>query len=136
MQKFYSVRCKCGHVGRGNYIPLDFPIYAESATAAAAIARNKGGVKHHHQDAILAIEEIPYEKFIQIRREYRGDIYWQGARANLAVLADRIQKEPERLIHYENPQKKVAIRIRREKQAITDQEIFDDIAKEYGYCNV
>ena len=31
MEKYFSVRTKCGHVGRLNCVWIDFAIYAESA---------------------------------------------------------------------------------------------------------
>ena len=37
--KYYIVTAKCGHVGRDYYIPIDFPIRAESRTEAAKVAQ-------------------------------------------------------------------------------------------------
>ena len=58
--RYYLVEAKCGHVGKGYYIPIVFPIKAGSATEAAAAARKKPRVKHHHRDAILSVKEVAF----------------------------------------------------------------------------
>ena len=50
--EFYLVTTKCGHVGKGHYVPITFPIKAENGKEAAKIARMLPRVKHHHWDAI------------------------------------------------------------------------------------
>lgn len=66
---------KCGHVGRNNYIVIDFPIRANSGRQAARIARLTPRVKHHHKDAILAVNEVSYEDFMQQQRLNDSDVY-------------------------------------------------------------
>ena len=61
--KYYIVKAKCGHVGRDKYMPIDFPIMAESKTEAAAIIRKKARVKKNHKDAILSVEEVDKTAF-------------------------------------------------------------------------
>ena len=61
--RYYLVKTKCGHVRRGNYIPITFPVEAVSAKKAAAIARQKPRVKHNHLDAILDVKEVSYDEF-------------------------------------------------------------------------
>ena len=56
--RYFIVTAKCGHVGRGNYIPIDFAVKAESASEAASYARNLPRVKHDHKDAILSVQEV------------------------------------------------------------------------------
>ena len=58
--RYYMVTAKCGHVGRDYYIPIDFPVRADSAKEAAAAARSLPRVKHHHKDAILSVEEVDF----------------------------------------------------------------------------
>ncbi len=56
--RYFMVTAKCGHVGRDFYIPIDFPVRADSARGAATAARSLPRVKHHHKDAILSVVEI------------------------------------------------------------------------------
>lgn len=58
--RYYMVTAKCGHVGKGYYIPITFPIRAESAKEAASVTRAFPRVKHDHKDAILSVEEVDY----------------------------------------------------------------------------
>ena len=55
--RYYMVTAKCGHVGKGYYIPITFPIRAESAKEAASVTRAFPRVKHDHKDAILSVRE-------------------------------------------------------------------------------
>ena len=65
--KYYSVICKCGHVGRKrSYTCVKFPIKAHSAYEAESIARNIPRVKHGSATAILKITEIDYSTFARI----------------------------------------------------------------------
>jgi hypothetical protein len=61
---FYIVRAKCGHVGRPNYIPIDFPIRAKDAKQAAKITRKIGRVKHNHKDAILSVARASKNEYV------------------------------------------------------------------------
>ncbi len=54
--RYFIVTAKCGHVGRDNYIPIDFAVKAESASKAASYARDLPRVKHDHKDAILSVQ--------------------------------------------------------------------------------
>lgn len=56
--RYFTVTAKCGHVGRNCYIPITFPVRAESAAEAAFFTRQMPRVKHHHKDAILSVTEI------------------------------------------------------------------------------
>ena len=58
--RYYIVTAKCGHVGKGWFIPIDFAIKARSASEAASVTRTIPRVKHHHKDAILFVEEVDY----------------------------------------------------------------------------
>lgn len=65
----YSVKAKCGHVGRHRYMPIDFPIIASTKKEAAKIARNIPRVKHDHKFAILEVKQInktEYERLIEV----------------------------------------------------------------------
>ena len=71
----YKVVCKCGHVGRGNYVKIAFPVVAESKKQAAAIGRNIPRVKHHHKDAILDVIKISPEEYFVLEEENYNDPY-------------------------------------------------------------
>lgn len=60
---YYKVETKCGHVGKENYIIVNFPIKAESKKGAAKIARSIPRVKHNQKDAILSVSEITLEEY-------------------------------------------------------------------------
>ena len=60
---YYIVTAKCGHVGKDYYIPIDFPVRAESKTEAAKIVRSFPRVKHHHKDAILGCREASIKEY-------------------------------------------------------------------------
>ncbi|MDE7430514.1 MAG: hypothetical protein K2N34_01120 [Lachnospiraceae bacterium] len=72
---FYSVTAKCGHVGKGYYIPIDFSVKANSKTEAAKIVRSFPRVKHHHKDAILFCREISELEYNELRNKNRKDSY-------------------------------------------------------------
>ena len=72
---YYIVTAKCGHVGKDYYIPIDFPVRAESKTEAAKITRSFPRVKHHHKDAILCCREVSIEEYNAIREKNHADTY-------------------------------------------------------------
>lgn len=67
--KYYVVKAKCGHVGRNNYILVDFGVAAQCKKEAAQIARHLPRVKHHHKDAIVEIKEVEYDTYKSRRAE-------------------------------------------------------------------
>lgn len=97
--KYYIVTAKCGHVGKGYYIPIDFPVRAESKTEAAKIARNFPRVKHHHKDAILNCREVSFEEYNKIRKKNQSDTYLLCHSSTdqrlFCDIEDRIIKEPK-----------------------------------------
>lgn len=74
-QNYFKVVCKCGHVGRQHYVPVQFAVVAESGKEAARIARDFPRVKHDHKDAILKVEKIDYEQFLEIKVMNDNDQY-------------------------------------------------------------
>ena len=75
MKKYYRVNAKCGHVGRRNYINIDFAVVAENAKEAAAKARYFGRVKHHSKDAINYVDEVSLEEFNELVENLSNDPY-------------------------------------------------------------
>lgn len=74
-KNYYKVICKCGHVGRKNYVPIQFAIIAENGKEAAKIARQLPRVKHNHKDAILKVEKIDLKQFLEIKEINDSDQY-------------------------------------------------------------
>ena len=72
---YYKVICKCGHVGRKHYVPIQFAIIAENGKEAARIGRNLPRVKHQHKDAVLNVIKISYEDFLELIEINNNDPY-------------------------------------------------------------
>lgn len=74
-KKFFKAVCKCGHVGKQHYVPVQFAVCAESAKEAAKQARNFPRVKHDHKDAILKVIEISLDQFNELKEINNNDPY-------------------------------------------------------------
>ena len=74
MRKF-AVIAKCGHVGRGRYVEREFPVIAESASAAAQIILCAPKVKKQLKNAITSVREICETEYEDIKKEWDSDIY-------------------------------------------------------------
>ena len=72
---YYKVICKCGHVGRKHYVPIQFAIIAKNGKEAARIGRNLPRVKHQHKDAVLNVIKISYEDFLELIEINNNDPY-------------------------------------------------------------
>lgn len=97
----YKVVCKCGHVGRRNYIKVSFPVVAETRKEAAAKGRMIPRVKHHHKDAILEVVQITKEEFRKLEVKNQNDPYLKChniQEQNLIDISDRLISEEK----YEN----------------------------------
>lgn len=93
---YYAVTCKCGHVGRNQYILITFPIIAESGKEAAMIARLIPRVKHHHKDCIIGVRKIDYEEFVMINKLNSNDPYLSCGsiqEQRLIDLSERVYSE-------------------------------------------
>ena len=84
MKRYFKVNAKCGHVGKGKYISIDFAVVASSAKEAAARARFFGRVKHHYKDAINFVEEIDSNEFNELVNKIANDPY---------ITCDNIQQQ-------------------------------------------
>lgn len=71
----YIVSTKCGHVGRKNFIVIDFAIKAESKSDAARIARSLPRVKRHHKDAILDVQSVDINQWREAKYKNLKDPY-------------------------------------------------------------
>ena len=70
---YYLVTAKCGHVGRGKYIEVDFPLCAESKSEAALKCLKKGKVKKQLKNAISSVFEISYDQFVLEIEKYKAN---------------------------------------------------------------
>ena len=96
--RYFMVTAKCGHVGKDFYIPIDFPVMADSAKEAAARARQLPRVKHHHKDAILSVTEVSYSDYTDQCNVNRYDPYLQcrniqDQRKEYEAVYSRVLKE-------------------------------------------
>lgn len=95
----YEVKCKCGHVGRGNYIVVAFPLIAEDGKEAARKARALPRVKHNWKDAIISVRKITDEEYEKLKIINDKDLYLKCSNKqeqNLIDLTDRIIKKTDR----------------------------------------
>lgn len=76
-KNYYAVTTKCGHVGKGKYIKVTFPICAESGKIAAEIARWMPRVKHHHKYCILNVNKIDFEEYENLLEKNEKNAYLQ-----------------------------------------------------------
>ncbi|MCR5490712.1 MAG: hypothetical protein K6F32_01110 [Bacilli bacterium] len=92
--RYFRVIAMCGHVGKGEYYPFAFAIYAKDAHEAASFARSLPRVKHHKKDAILSCEEIEKKDYDTLRAANDKDPYLKAkCRRDIPwdLLTDRIE---------------------------------------------
>ena len=75
MEKYFSVKTKCGHVGKYHCVWINFAIYAETAKEAARKVREIGRVKRHHKDFINSIEKLDFDTFMKLKAQNNADPY-------------------------------------------------------------
>ena len=131
--KYFSVTCKCGHVGAKHFVRISFPVIATSRKEASAIARYIPRVKHNHKDAILSCEEITYSEFIELQKTSDADPYLKceckQEQEMIVCFSLRIELEPKHL--KENAKTKretINYRIKKQSYALKDRwfDEFDD----------
>lgn len=60
---YYLVTAKCGHVGKRNYIDVEFPVCAENGSEAAQMVLKRNKVKRHLKNAITSVSRITEEQY-------------------------------------------------------------------------
>ena len=73
--KFYAIIAQCGHVGRGYFIPICFPICAKDMESAIELAKNTARVKRDAKYCILGAAEISSAEFLLIQHANDHDPY-------------------------------------------------------------
>ena len=134
MAYYYLVSCKCGHVGRDKYIPINFAVIAENGEEAAYIARYIPRVKHDHKDAILDVRCITLEEFLEIKEINDNDPYLKchsRQEQNLIVnLAERMVADlhnVKQAFDKQTRKDRVAYKLRKFK-------ILEESSKKEDYC--
>ena len=72
---YYLVTAKCGHVGKGKYYEVEFPICALSKSDAAQICLRKPKVKKHLKNAITCVREINEDEYLSKKEDLRNNKY-------------------------------------------------------------
>lgn len=72
---YYFVIAKCGHVGKGKYIDVIFPIMAETKKEASQMVLLKPKVKKQLSNAISSVFEVSKEEFDKQININKDDIY-------------------------------------------------------------
>lgn len=97
LQNYYKVVAKCGHVGRGRYIPIPFYVKANSASEAASFVKGLPRVKVM-RDNIISVEEITREEYKAGREENRNNPYFH----HTELTQEEISLIEEQTVHIIN----------------------------------
>ena len=99
----YEVKCKCGHVGKKNYIVIAFAVIAEDGKEAARIGRFMPRVKHDHPMAIVNVVRISYEDYLELKENNSNNLYLQcSSRQEQNRLCPEIYSEVKELYDDDN----------------------------------
>ena len=74
-KKYYKVTAKCGHVGKGNYVPINFAVKADTASEASQIVKRFPRVKKQLWDSIIACVRISKKEYKRLRKINSEDPY-------------------------------------------------------------
>ena len=124
-QKYYAVHCRCGHVGRNNYVEIVFAVVASNGKEAAKIARGFARVKHNKKDAIIDCYEITREEYEAIIEANKNDPYLNckniQEQRSIDGFESRILKEPNDVEPKKSKQERkelVKYKLKKQKQSI------------------
>ena len=102
--KYYKVTAKCGHVGKCNYIPINFAVKAENASDASQVTKGFPRVKKHLRDCIIACSEITKKEYKELLKINRKDPYLNCRcskdQSSIQDLDKRVMKMEKRKTHY------------------------------------
>lgn len=90
---YYKVAAKCGHVRKGHYIIKDFYVKAEDGKNAAYIVRYLPRVKHDWKYAIISVEPITRDEFIQGHELHKNDSYFNVTNSSDQKLYNAVDYE-------------------------------------------
>ena len=75
MKKYFSVKTKCGHVGKFRCVWIDFAVAAENAKEATEKVKKYSRVKRHQKSCIESVTEIDFENFMMLKAKNDADPY-------------------------------------------------------------
>ena len=73
--KYYNVIAKCGHVGHGKYVDVNFAVIASSKSEAAQKVLSWRKVKKQLKNAITYVEEISFDDYKQLLENNKNNQY-------------------------------------------------------------
>ena len=98
-RNYYEVIAKCGHVGKKHYVPIKFAVIAKDGKEAAKMVRQFPRVKHNHKDAILSVNKIDYERYLEIVEMNKNDPYLKCHSRQEQNLIDNLEDRLEIDLH-------------------------------------
>ena len=98
-KNYYEVIAKCGHVGKKHYVPVKFAVIAKDGKEAAKMVRQFPRVKHDHKDAILNVNKIDYERYLEIVEMNNNDPYLKCHSRQEQNLIDNLEDRLEIDLH-------------------------------------
>lgn len=98
-RNYYEVIAKCGHVGKKHYVPIKFAVIAKDGKEAAKMVRQFPRVKHNHKDAILSVNKIDYERYLEIVEMNKNDPYLKCHSKHEQNLIDNLEERLEIDLH-------------------------------------
>jgi len=75
VKKYFIVTAKCGHVGKGKYIEVEFPTISTSKMEAAQAVLKAGKVKKHLKNAISSVCEINEDEYLEVKESFDNNKY-------------------------------------------------------------
>ena len=75
MKKYYIVVAKCGHVGKGKYVEIEFPTVAETKSSAAQNVLKASKVKKQLKNAISNVYEVSEEEYLEAKDRFASNEY-------------------------------------------------------------
>ena len=73
MKKYYIVIAKCGHVGKGKYVEVEFPVMAESKSEASKRILKAPKVKKQVLEEEYYIAKIRYDNNEYVHSHYKRE---------------------------------------------------------------
>lgn len=111
---FYKVVAKCGHVGVGKFIEIEFPTKASNQKEASQKTKKFARVKKQLDSCITSCEEITEEEFHTLVEINRNDPYLKSKCRrhlhNIDGIEERIQTLPSKRM-YERTLREERIRV-------------------------
>lgn len=138
IKNYYEVIAKCGHVGRKHYVPIKFAVVAKDGKEAAKKVRQFPRVKHNHKDAILYVNKIDYERYLEIVEINNNDPYLKCHSKQEQNLIDSLEERLEIDLHNQKVKYDKEVRLQRviyriKKTKILEKFFWEDSDYVYAY---